>query len=174
MSFINRHRIFYAVGVDIFEPWLKQCQKLHIYHGLVLADVTKLPFKARSFDIVLAMEVLEHLERETGQELLKAIEKIATKQVIISTPVGRYEQGALGNNPHQEHRAFWHPAELKHLDYKVRGHGLRGFFGEKGLMSHIPQALRPLGNILWVCAGPFVHFSPDLAGDMVGIKNLRS
>jgi len=62
---------------------------------------------------------------------------------------------------------------LEHLE-KEAGHGLRGFFGEKGLMSHIPQALRPLGNILWVCAGPVVYFFPKLAGDMFGIKNLRS
>jgi len=174
MSFINRHRDFYAVGVDIFEPWLKQCQGLHIYHDLVLADATELPFKARSFDTVLAMEVLEHLEREAGQELLKTIEKIARRQVIISTPVGRYQQGTLEGNPHQEHRASWHPAELKSLDYKVRGHGLRGLFGDEGLTELMPKLLRPLGYILWVCAGPMVYFFPKLAGDMVGIKNLRS
>lgn len=132
MNFIKRHWNFYAVGVDIFEPWLKQCQELHIYHGLVLADVTRLPFKARSFDIVLAMEVLEHLEGEAGRELLKAIEKIARRQVIISTPVGRYQQGTLGGNPHQAHKSIWHPAELKCLNYKVRGHGLRGLlWGER-------------------------------------------
>lgn len=174
MSFINRHRDFCAVGVDIFEPCLRQCQVSNIYWSLIRADVTKLPFKAKSFDIVLAMEVLEHLEKEAGQELLKAMEKFARRQVIISTLVGRYQQGTSGGNPHQEHRASWHPAELKDLDYKVRGHGLRGLFGEEGLMSHIPKLLRPLGNILWVCAGLFVHFFPELAGDMVGIKNLGS
>jgi len=83
-----------------------------------------------------------------GQELLNAMEKIARRQVIISTPAGRYQQGTLVGNPHQEHRAFWHPAELKSLDYKVRGHGLRGLFGEKGLVSRIPKTLRPLGNIV--------------------------
>jgi 2-polyprenyl-3-methyl-5-hydroxy-6-metoxy-1,4-benzoquinol methylase len=175
ISFINRHRDFCAVGVDIFEPCLKQCQESNIYWALIRADVTKLPFKAKSFDIVLAMEVLEHLEKEAGQELLKAMEKIARKQIIISTPVGRYYQDALGGNPHQEHKAFWHPAELRDLGYKVRGHGLRALFGGEGVtQNYMPGLLRPLGNILWVCAGPFVHFFPELAGDMVGVKNLRN
>lgn len=178
MSFINRHRDFCAVGVDIFEPCLRQCQESNIYWALIRADVTKLPFKAKSFDIVLAMEVLEHLEKEDGRELLKAMEKIATKQVIVSTPVGtpvrRCKWEPDGENPHQEHKAFWHPAELKGLDYKVRGHGIRALFGGEGVTNYMPKLLRPVGNILWVCAGPFVHFFPELAGDMVGIKNLRS
>jgi len=89
-------------------------------------------------------------------------------------PEGRYQQGTLEGNPHQEHRASWHPAELKSLDYKVRGHGLRGLFGDEGLTELMPKLLRPLGYILWVCAGPMVYFFPKLAGDMVGIKNLRS
>jgi len=76
------------------------------------------------------------------------MEKIARRQVIISTPAGRYQQGTLERNPYQEHRAPWYPAELKSLDYKVRGHGLQGLFGEKQLVSRIPKALRPLGNIV--------------------------
>jgi len=104
------------------------------------------------------------------------MEKIARRQVIISTPAGRYQQGTLGENPHQEHRAFWHPAELKSLDYKVRGHGLQGLFGEKQLVSRIPKALRPLGNIVWLLCWSFGILLPQ-AGRRYGwyqeFKELR-
>ena len=74
-------------------------------------------------------------------------------------PEGRYQQGTAGGNPHQEHQVFWHPDELKNLDYKVREHALRGLFGEQGRVSYVPNALRPLGNILWLYAGLLVYTS---------------
>jgi hypothetical protein len=35
----------------------------------------------------------------------------------------------------------------------------------------LPKFLRPLADVLWVCVGPFVYFLPELAGDMVCVKN---
>jgi len=173
MNFINGHRDLCALGVDIFEPCLKQCQESNIYWGLVRASVTKLPLKAKSFDTVLAMEIVEHLEKEAGQEMLMVMEKIARRQVIISTPVGECQPGALGSNPYQEHKSSWCPAEFKCLGYKVRGHGLRCLFVPGRANKFLPRLLILLANILWVCAGPFVYFLPGLAGDMVCIKTLE-
>ena len=172
MKFINRHKRFYTVGVDVFEPYINECKRQGTHNEYVLCDIQKLPFPRKSFDIVLCMEVLEHLQREAGQKLLEAMEEIARKQVIISTPVGTYKQHTYDDNPHQEHKTIWRPAELKKLGYKVRGHGLRNIGGREGLISSLPRIIQPLGYIVWVLVGPLVHFSPRLAGDMVCIKSL--
>jgi len=56
-----------------------------------LCDVRKLPFKQKSFDTVLCMEVIEHLEKEEAIRLIEDMEKIARKKIIITTPVGFWE-----------------------------------------------------------------------------------
>lgn len=172
MKFINRHKRFYTVGVDIFQPYIEECKKEGTHNEYVLCDVQNLPFQRKSFDIVLCMEVLEHLEREVGQKLLEAMEEIACKQVIISTPVGTYKQFSYDENPHQEHKIIWSPGEVRKLGYKVRGHGIRDIGGREGLISKLPRIIQPLGDIVWVVAGPLVRFFPRLSGDVVCIKKL--
>lgn len=174
MKSINRHKRFYTVGVDIFEPYLMQCRHQNTHDDYVLCDVRRLPFKEKSFDLVLCLELLEHLEREDGERLLQTIEKVARKQAIVSTPVSTYKQEPYDGNPHQEHKYVWSPTEVKRFGYKVRGHGLRNISGMSGIQSPLPRVLRPLVNIVWVLAGPFVYFFPKLAGDMACSKELGS
>ena len=133
MKFINRNKSFYAVGLDVFKPYLRDCKKRGIHNDYILCDVKRLPLSERSFDVVLCTEVLEHLERRHGEELLQFMEKTARKQVIIATPVGEYKQLAYDGNPYQEHRWVWSPTEINRFGYEVRGVGVRGLGGEEGL-----------------------------------------
>ncbi len=172
MRFINRHNHYFSVGADIFEPYLRECKRRRIHSQYVLCDVRNLPFKDKSFDIVLCLEVLEHLGREEGKELLKKMEGIAKKQVVLSTPVGNYKQESFDGNPHQEHKHTWNSKEMKALGYRVIGIGMRNLGGKAGIQSPLPLPLRLLVNIIWVLAGPLVYFFPRLAGDMVCTKKI--
>jgi hypothetical protein len=107
------------------------------------------------------MEVLEHLEKEDGQALLGAKEEIARLQVIVTTPVGSHEQHEYDGNPYQQHGHIWAPEELRRLGYKVYGHGIRGLRGLSGVQSPLPRPLRRLVDLLWVAAGPLVHWRPQ-------------
>ena len=151
---------------------IRECKRQRIHSQYVLCDVRNLPFKDKSFDIVLCLEVLEHLGREEGKELLKKMEVIARKQVVLSTPVGNYKQESYDGNPHQEHKYTWSPKEMKARGYKVSGVGLRNIGGKAGIQSPLPSPLRLLVNIIWVLAGPVVYFLPGLAGDMVCTKKI--
>ena len=172
MRFINRQGQFHTVGVDIFEPYLRKNKRQGIHSDYVLADVRQLPFPGKVFDVVLSMEVLEHLEREEGLAFLKALEGMARTQVIITTPVGTYKQDAYDGNPYQEHRFAWNPADMEGLGYKVRRLGFLNMGGDGALVDRLPRVLRPLGLVLWVAAGPLVQFAPKLAGHMIAIKKL--
>jgi Methyltransferase domain len=73
-------------------------------------------FPDASVDSVFALDVLEHLERDEGERLLAAAERIARNQVIVFTPLGFYPQsyepgqldrwGMLGGY-WQTHRSGW-------------------------------------------------------------------
>lgn len=174
VAFLNRRRRFFAMGIDIFRPYLLEARALAAHDVLVQGDVRFLPLRPRSFDIVLLEEVLEHLERAEGLALIEVMEQIARRQVFITTPVGHHQQHEYDGNPWQEHRHIWEPDELRALGYRVYGQGLRNLGGLSGVQSPLPRPLRLAVNFLWVTAGLLTHFRPEWAGSMVAIKRVGS
>jgi len=172
MAFLRARRRISAVGADVFEPYLRECQRRQSHDALIRCDVRFLPFRPKSFDAVLCLEVLEHMGEEEGRALMRAMEELARRQVIITTPLGRHDQHEFDENPWQEHRHIWEPRELRALGYRIYGHGVRNLGGLSGVQSPLPRPLRPLMDFLWVAAGPFVHFRPEWAGNAVCIRRL--
>lgn len=170
---IKRHRNIFTVGADIFFPYLISGKERQIHDEYVLCDVRKLPFKENSFDVVLCKEVIEHLEKAEGEEVIREMEQIARRQVIITTPVGIWVQPEYDSNPFQEHLSAREPIEMETLGYTVRGVGIRGMHGEQGFQEHFPQFLGFLLDIMYVLAGPIVYFFPKWACFMVCIKRFN-
>jgi len=70
---------------------------------------------------VYLFDVIEHLEKEEGKELLKLTDKCYTKQLIIFTPLGLTEQHTtpdgkdawgLNGATWQKHRSGWYPEDF--------------------------------------------------------------
>ncbi len=128
-------RIPYSVGVELFEPSLQESRRKRIHTEYVKADIRAVVFKPKSFDAVIAVEVLEHLTREEGVELLGKMAGWAKKKVIITTPNGYMWQGTCDSNPLQEHRSGWTAKGLRQLGFRVRG--LAGWKGLRGCYASI-------------------------------------
>jgi SAM-dependent methyltransferase len=160
--FINRNRSndHFSVGAEIALPSLQYCLKNSLYKAVVCCDVRKLPFREKSFDVVILLQLVEHLTKEEGLKLIDEAEKTARKQVIIGTPVGFLELDF--------HSSGWQPDELKQLGYKVSGHGLRLPVPGRKLQWIMIQISR------FFCLFPFTYRFPGLAYQMVAIKNLES
>jgi len=172
-EFINRKQKYFLVGLDAFEPYLKECKKKGIHDTYVQADVRQLPFADNTFDSVLCLEVLEHLEKKDGEKLLDELERVATRQVILSTPVGNYKQDIYDGNPNQEHKYIWSPTEIRGKGYKVIGVGMFKLNGKSDVQSTYPKPMRWSVSVIWVMAGPLTRVIPALAGEMVCIKRLH-
>jgi len=157
MKFINRHGKFKVVGIDIFKPYLLEAKETKVYKYLVLGNAVSLPFKNKSFDTVICMEVLEHLEKQDGERLLDELERVARRQILLSTPVGRYEQHSYDGNPYQKHRYIWQVSNLKRRGYKLKGMGIKGLPREE-INSRVLRLVRELLYVL----GSF--FSYNLLG----------
>jgi SAM-dependent methyltransferase len=113
--------IKYSVGVDKFEPYFEEGKK--VYNKYIIADVTEVGFPDKSFDAVMAMDILEHLTKEEGTKLIKNMEKWAKKKIIIFTPNGYVEQEGYGGNEYQLHKCGWSVKELEALGFKTHGIG---------------------------------------------------
>jgi ubiquinone/menaquinone biosynthesis C-methylase UbiE len=135
-------------GIDIFLPHLKKLKDRKIYDNLIYGDACVLPFKDNSFDVCIASEVLEHLDKDIGIKFLKEAERISKKSVILTTPKypGKYG-GVLtvdGFNLFDQHVSQWTLKELEKNGYKVFGVGFH-ILGNS-LLSPIAKKLFGIDN----------------------------
>ncbi|MCX8175877.1 MAG: class I SAM-dependent methyltransferase [Candidatus Bathyarchaeota archaeon] len=170
----NKGKLYrsYNVGVDIFLGYLKHCKSHRIHDDCVYCDVRYLPFKEKSFDAVLCLEIIEHLAKKDGVKLLKTVEKIAKKQVVVTTPTGFQHQGECHGNPYQTHRSGYSYEELTKLGFKVVCHTFKGVFGEKGLASYFPPWIRWVFIPLAYLFSPLAYLRPKYSNGMIGVKKL--
>lgn len=131
----KRVKVKKAIGVDLFESYLNEARKYKTHTKLIQADVRQINFKPKSFDVVLASHILEHLPKKDALELLAKIEKIARKQVIVATPIGKYHQEDLDDNEMQRHLSFFIPEEFEKRGYKTVRYGWRWLLGHDGLVE---------------------------------------
>ena len=74
------------IGMDINKDSLDFCGSFNIYDKLVMARLPKLPFKDKSIDFILCIEVIEHLKKKEGIALLREIDRVCKGRAIVSTP----------------------------------------------------------------------------------------
>ena len=86
------NNIKHSIGVEAFQPYLDVSQRKGIHTEYINKNIGELEFEENSFDAVILMEVIEHMEENAGLEVLKKIEFWARKKVIISTPNGFFPQ----------------------------------------------------------------------------------
>lgn len=72
---------FECVGVDINEEYIKIAQKRGV-EALVIKE--HLPFEENSFDTVIMLELLEHVQNPDG--ILKDAKRVAKKNILLTVP----------------------------------------------------------------------------------------
>lgn len=175
MNFLNRHNGFTTVGIDAFKPYVEQCKREHSHDVVLLRNLLKpIPYEDKSFDVVLCLQTLEHFTKEQGLLLIKRMEILARKQVIIATDVGEFKQGfSSDGNVFQEHKYLWSVKELKELGFKIYGRSLRGWGGETGYSQKVPKPFRWLvGVFLQTVLGGIMYHKPRFAGAVVCVKDV--
>jgi SAM-dependent methyltransferase len=177
---ITRSKKFFTVGAESFLPDLRVAKKNGTHDDFVLCDARSLPFQRKSFDVVLCIEMLEHVDKEEGLRLLKDMEEIAVRKVILSTPVGFLHTSLEtspchrdDSNPYQEHRAGWKANELSALGYKVYWndylHKIEEFLNNR----HRTWSWM-LSIIIFSLAGHLLWISPKFGSHLFCVKELNT
>ncbi len=165
-------KLKYAVGVDGFLLTIEKSRAHQIHHDYKQADLLEIDsiFEPKSFNVVLASDVIEHFEKADGLKLLEKMEKVARKKVIVFTPNGFQQQGEFENNPYQRHLSGWTVEEMSSLGFKVVGMmGLKPLRGEFGEIKWKPKLF---WHRISVLTQPLVRNHPSLASQLLCIKNL--
>lgn len=137
----NRMVVKKSVGVDLFKPYIEIGERLKIHNQYIISDVRKLKFANSSFDVVLALQILEHLRRKDVWKVLDKIEKISKKQIIISTPIGKMYHPIVDDNKLQLHQSAFYPEEFEKRGYKIIRFGRKEILGENGLVHRLDNDL---------------------------------
>lgn len=117
---------FSSEGIDIYRKNIIESRKKKLHDKYTVGDIKKLLkiYRNNNFDACVAIDVIEHFNKKDAIKLIKDMEAIARKKVVILTPNGFYEQHDYDGNPHQVHKSGWKKKDLEKLGYKV--YGLRG------------------------------------------------
>ena len=170
-SLIQYCNVPFSVGVELFEPYLEESKKKAIHTGYIKADIREIEFKPKSFDAAIAIEVLEHLTKQEGYELLRKMTRWAKKKVIIQTPNSYLWQDGYDSNPLQEHKSGWNSVELKNLDFKVSGmNGWKRLRGYKASMKYSPPFLWARISDL---TQKITYHYPKLAFQLFAVKQIE-
>jgi len=170
MRSINKRKKMFAVGVDIYAPYLRMAKKEAIHDEYVLCDACFLPFRNKSFDATLCLEVIEHLKKEDGLRLFESVEAIARRVTIFSTPAVYFETPMFHGNPFQLHRSVYTVDEFKSRGYAVSCRGIDPLLRRKN--SPTNKALKYLSSFLTLLFYPLIQRSPNLAHRFICVKYL--
>jgi 2-polyprenyl-3-methyl-5-hydroxy-6-metoxy-1,4-benzoquinol methylase len=149
------------VGLDFYDPYITFCRNLGIYSKIVKHNlqVFPYPFYRDEFDIVIGLEVIEHLPKPLSSMMLCELERIA-RRVIISTPNVFFKQPLHDGNPFQNHLSRWSVQDFKARGYSVFGVGSLKIAGIHGRARALCYAL-----------GRFTFILPSLANSLLAIKD---
>lgn len=161
----------YKVGIDIFKPYLLHCKENNLYDDAIIADARRLPFREKSFDVCTALDLIEHLEKFEGEQLLEEIEEITRRQIIIFTPNGFLPQEQKDSNVFQIHKSGYKPFEFKKRGYNIKGvNGLRILRGEN-MQLRFHGMCAPLTLLISLLSQITVYSYPQFAFQILCIKN---
>lgn len=110
------------LGVDIWEKYLDHIKNVHPTMRVSMSELDR--FMDKSYDVVICLDVVEHLEKDLALKVIDECKRICRKRAIIYTPsefkdnMGSVQNAwDLGENPHQRHLCV-----LNNNDFESRGY----------------------------------------------------
>ncbi len=118
----------------------------------------------------MAIGLVEHLKKKDSLLLMKKMEKIATKLVIIGTPNGFIPQDEYDSNPYQVHQSGFTIS-----DFTKRGYTVLGMDGPKFLRNERAKIkFKPITffSIIANIMDPFMRSFPESSFNQLAYKNI--
>ncbi|MBN2311748.1 MAG: hypothetical protein JXR94_22405 [Candidatus Hydrogenedentes bacterium] len=115
-------------GIELFEPYVQDHQRA-LYSSIRIADIRDALPDLDTYDLIIAGDVIEHLEKGEGEDVLEALYDKAQKALLVNIPLGEgWEHPEAYGNPGELHRSMW--AEE---DFTAYPHALERFQLPNGL-----------------------------------------
>ncbi len=162
----------FTVGVDASGIALEEARRHKTHSAYLRADIRSVEFPAASFDAVVLADVLEHVSKDHGRDILQRVAVVARKKVIVLTPNGYLQlEDGEHHNLLDQHVCGWQANEFRALGFELRGlQGLRA----------LPRASGASWPLVWWWKAlvygvlqPLAYRVPDKAHDLLAVKCIR-
>lgn len=150
------------IGLEINNEYIKECKKHKIYDKLIKHQLPEIPFADKSIDLILCIEVIEHMTKGDGNKLLNEIDRVCKGRVIITTPNMFFP--TLEGDANDEHKSLWTVGDFRNRGYKVYGMGLKIPLLWGDPFIKIKQAL-------YYFFTPISFIFPVISGGLIAIKD---
>ena len=110
-------------GIEIFQDYITPLQKM-VYNQIDIGNVTDiLPALEKKYDLILLIDVIEHLNFDEGEKLIE-MSQLHAKNIIISTPKYFIQQPEMFGNPYEAHKSFFKKKHFKRIPNKIFIHNI--------------------------------------------------
>ena len=122
----NNLRQTYAkqkVGIECFQPYVKEGDGVEFRIGDALKILPTIPDK--SFELILNIDCIEHFYKEDAIFVMKEMDRICSKRILLWTPSGLMVQNKQWHDDYRqwsdglEHKSSWVKEELEEWGYDV-------------------------------------------------------
>jgi hypothetical protein len=112
------------IGLDAHRPYLTHREVSDAVPVNASALEVERLFVPGAVDLVILIDVLEHFSADDALEVLRQVEAVAARRVVLFTPRGHFPQEGhdsfdLGGEELQRHRSTWEPDDLVKIGYRV-------------------------------------------------------
>lgn len=105
----------WRVRIDGIEGHAAYVTEMHrfLYNDIHLGNACELIRSLPRYDVVFMGDIIEHLDKAAGLQLLRDAGERAGKAVIVSTPKYETDQADLCGNELERHRSLWTAADFR-------------------------------------------------------------
>ncbi len=112
----QRSKDQWKVRIDGIEGYAGYINAVHeyAYTHLMIGDALEIlpTLDARKYDLVLAIDILEHFDKDQGMVFLTECQRVCKGSILVSTPKEFIEQEVIAN-PLENHRSHWTENDLR-------------------------------------------------------------
>ncbi|HIJ66611.1 MAG TPA: hypothetical protein HPP77_11750 [Candidatus Hydrogenedentes bacterium] len=99
-------------GIEVFEPYIQPHHRA-LYNSIRIADVRDVADALDPYDLIIAGDVIEHLDKEEGHKVFERLYGKAVKGLLVNIPIGPgWEHPEAHGNPAELHRSQWEIADF--------------------------------------------------------------
>lgn len=105
----------------------------YIYNNIYIENIVNFVDKIEiKYDFVFLGDVLEHIERQEGLDLIEKLKKKASN-IIIITPIRVSQQDDIFGNKYEKHVSEYNITDFEDMDVHYFGNSQYIFYSEKKL-----------------------------------------
>lgn len=110
-------------GMDIWAPYvvgpdaLSGGNRSYYDGGIIVMDMRAASQVMAELkpDVIFAFDVIEHVTRDEGVAVIRAMQRATRISVLVCPPIVPYPQGEWGGNPHEAHQHDWTVQDMTSL-----------------------------------------------------------